>query len=316
FSRKLTAPNVSETMPLSVLVTTCLRMRAAEEAIESHCTDVCPDPTLQAKYHPFLQSSRRRGNKSLKMALTSRFMARGAGYVTLKTDRNLADMGIVSERSVFATKTGEEYAGRLLMKAESQVAACISKQKLQTINFCMDGASYAGEHVLSVVLRLGGYHFAGPTQMVNVSACGKTEAEQAVETLGQVLQGERPADATSSVGMPKDAFKFREYRTPTKNLLCALANSLQHVMPQGWTLLKCRPPNPLKPATAGCSRISYDQSEMDVMVPPPPAGSNLHLIWDSERLEARADHYEHEDFTRLVFAADEGTEAGRVGRFH
>ena len=171
FSRKLTAPNVSETMPLSVLVTTCLRMRAdtvfwdslgfrrmtkrilhffaqqAEEAIESHCTDVCPDPTLQAKYHPFLQSSRRRGNKSFKMAPTSRFMARGAGYVTLKNDRNLADMGIVSERSVFATKTGEEYAGRLLMKAESQVAACISKQKLQTINFCMDGASYAGEHV-------------------------------------------------------------------------------------------------------------------------------------------------------------------------
>ena len=168
FARRLTAPNVTETMPFSVLVTTCLRMKAdpefwdslgfrrmtkrivhffaqeAEVAIESHTTDVCPDPTLQSKYHPFMHSSRRRGNKALKMALASRFMARGAGYVSLKNDRNLAQLGIVSEKSVFATRTGEEYAARVLMKAESQVAACIQKQKLQTINFCMDGASFAG----------------------------------------------------------------------------------------------------------------------------------------------------------------------------
>ena len=118
-----------------------------------------------------------------------------------------------------------------------------------------------------------------------------------------------PASAHANVPMTKETFQFREYRTPTKHLLCSLANSLQQAMPSGWTLQKARPSNPLLPTTFGCERLAYQPLEMQLMDPRPSDDCCLHFTWDPETLESRPDHYVSEDFVRLVFSSDEGTEA-------
>ena len=162
-----------------------------------------------------------------------------------------------------------------------------------------------------MIFRLGGRHFSGATQLLQANVCTKTEAVQAATALSEVVAGELPLNAEYKVDIPKEAWKFKEFRQPTKYLLCGLANSLQQAMPLGWSLACCRPPNPLMPATSGCARLLYDASETALMVPPPPEHARLHFVWDPESKEARADHYLNENFTRLVFSADEGTEACR-----
>ena len=165
----MTANNISNMLPLSILLTTCYRMKSdrdfwsclgfrrltkrlthcfaqeAELALETACTDTCPDPTLLQKYHPYMSGSRRKGNKALRMNMVNRFLCRGAGYVTLKDEKNLGQLGVVKEKSTLAARTASEYTARLLIKVEQTVSAVVGKQPMQCLNFCFDAATFAGE---------------------------------------------------------------------------------------------------------------------------------------------------------------------------
>lgn len=171
FAKKLTAKNIGEAVPLSVLLTTCFRMRSdqtfwnslgfrrltkrlmhlwsqeAEAALDDVCTEKCPDPSNSKQAHPYQPSSRRKGNKSLKLTMVNRFLSRGAGYVSLKDERSLADLGLASENSKLGSITASEYTARLLIKTEEVVNSVMQRQRLRCLNFCFDAASFAGEQV-------------------------------------------------------------------------------------------------------------------------------------------------------------------------
>ena len=117
-----------------------------EQNIEFHFLKECPDMTLGAAYHPYLKSSRAKGNKSMQMSLVGRWQARGSGYVSLKGETTLKSLGIISERSRLGETTAMEYVARLLDKT-----ACFVQQKvssgLRVLNFCFDAAMVAEESV-------------------------------------------------------------------------------------------------------------------------------------------------------------------------
>ena len=163
--------------------------------------------------------------------------------------------------------------------------------------------------VLATVFRLGGTHFAGPTQLLQSNTCSLDEARVAAESLASGLEGRIPQDALQRVRFPQDCFRFKEYRSSTKYLLNGLANSIQQVMHEGWSFASCRPPNPLRARDKCSERLLLDRAEMQLCPNSPPADSRLFFVWNSDTLEARYDFYTSEKFTRLVFAADEGTEA-------
>ncbi|CAE6950908.1 unnamed protein product [Symbiodinium sp. CCMP2592] len=339
FAKRMTGSTIGIMMPFSVFLTTSFRLKGDPEFCNSlgfrrltkraahiwaqeaeltleRCVVVdCPDPTLATKYHPFMKSSRRRGNKTLRMHMVSRFLCRGAGYISMKDEKSLGDLGVVDAKSTLADRTSSEYVGRLLLKAEATVSDCLQRQRLRCLNFCFDATSFAGEQVLSVVYRMDGLHFAGATQLLPVNTCSKTEAVAAAVALSSCLEGVLPDNAKSRFALPKDAHSFREFRTPTKHLLSGLANSLQQAMPAGWTLQGCIPPNPLLPAARGCDRLPFEEVEKSLLNPKLAQDAKVYFVWDPEASEGRQDFYVHEDFVRLVFGADEGTE-GFVGWQH
>ena len=117
----------------------------AEESLETATTEQCPDPNIAHKYHPYMAVSRRKGNRSLRMNMVSRFLCRGTGYVSLKDERCLSELELVAENSNLATKTAAEFVARLLLKTESHVAAALSRQEMKCLNFCFDEATVATE---------------------------------------------------------------------------------------------------------------------------------------------------------------------------
>ena len=296
-------------------------------ALEARALSECPDPTVGNKYHPYMSSSRRKGNKSLRMTVVQRFLCKGAGYVSLKDEKSLSQLGLVSEQSTVASRTATEYVARLLIKAEDFVQKAMAKQHYRSLNFCFDAATFAGEQagasefaitscfmpacleVLSVVFRMDGCHFAGATQLLPSNTCSQEEAAAAATSLACALQGCLPESAMEHQNMPAGSWKFKEYRTSTKHLLCSLGNCLQQVMPRGWTLNGCRPNNPLLPAGTSSTRMLYDATELELLPSSLPEGSQVHFNWDFDSCKARPDFYTDEQFVRLVWAADEGTEA-------
>ena len=179
FSRKVPANKGHNHMRLSTFVATCLRMRSdrdywsnlgfrrmtkrlvhffcqqAEIGMEKSALDTCPDPTVGNKYHPFMLSSRRRGNKALRLNVVQRFLGKGAGYISLKDEKTLYSLGVVSEQSTLANRTASEYVARLLIKSEEHVQKSMEKQHFQTLNFCFDAASFAGEQAETGTLHVG-----------------------------------------------------------------------------------------------------------------------------------------------------------------
>ena len=122
----------------------------AEVGVEPSLQGSCPDPTVASSTHPFSKSSRAQGNPSLKHSLVSRFCSRGGGYVTTKNDPKLKDMGILSEKSTFGSRTALEYASRILVKTAEQ---CSTMSHRRVINIAFDGASIAEEQVPCLVGR-------------------------------------------------------------------------------------------------------------------------------------------------------------------
>ena len=154
---------------MAALLVTCLRMRpdrqfwdclgfrrltkrlvhlfaqSAEAAVELAVVDRCPDPTLAQRYHPWSKDSRRKGNRSLRMHLVKRFMCRGAGYISLKEEKNLAELQIVSDHSKIAHCSATEFVARLLLKSQACVQEVLASQDMRSLNFCFDASTIGGE---------------------------------------------------------------------------------------------------------------------------------------------------------------------------
>lgn len=81
------------------------------------------------------------------MSLCSRFAARNAGYVSLKSEESLKELGIVSERSQFATRTAVEYCVRILTKTCSVIQDACANGGERILNFCFDAATVGEESV-------------------------------------------------------------------------------------------------------------------------------------------------------------------------
>lgn len=103
----------------------------------------CPDPTVQAKVHPFLKSSRYKGSKALEMTLLQRFQSRGGGYISSK-DCNLAEVGLAAPKTQLGTRTCAEFVTRILCKTAEYMQSQFLNNRV--INFAFDCAYVSDEH--------------------------------------------------------------------------------------------------------------------------------------------------------------------------
>lgn len=280
--------------------------QSAELGMEANVVADCPQPSVANKYHPFMVSSRRRGNKALAQSLVARFHSRGGGYVSAKEELNLKQLGIVDQKS-FGSKTASEYCTRVLLKVADFMTGFVSAQKSSVLNLCFDGAMISTEHVLSVIMRVDGFHFAAPTQLLPLCP-SRQQAQEALLSLQAWLNGKLPDYRKGAMHVLKDAnFKWKEFRSSTKALLVGLANALQQSMPAGFTLKDCVPKHPLKPCPISCSRFLMTDAEKKAFEI--EREGEYFCIFDHRTHERRCDFiYDDNSFFHLCMAADEGTE--------
>ncbi len=82
----------------------------------------------------------------MSLHLIQKFAARPGGYVSLRNETNLLDLGVVSKSSHMAGKTSQEYCLRLLGKCADYVQQKCLSEGLRTLNVCFDGAMVAEEN--------------------------------------------------------------------------------------------------------------------------------------------------------------------------
>ena len=162
-----------------------------------------------------------------------------------------------------------------------------------------------------MVFRMAGKQFAGATQLLSAGACSASEVGDAAESMAAALQGQLPESGTAMVPLPNGCFKWREFRTPTKQLLTGLANCLQQALPPGFTLLSAKPTNPLRPSGPSGQRHRLTAEEMKVQALSIEDGSRFFNFEpeSDESLSGEPAFLRDENFFRLVLSADEGTEA-------
>ena len=160
--------------------------------------------------------------------------------------------------------------------------------------------------VLSFVWRMAGHQFSGVTQLLPFGQASEV-AEEALESFLKALGGKVPLTAHEPMKLARDAFAWQQYRTSTKQLLLALGNALQQVMPQSFSFLSAKPSNLLAPRGPG-ERYQYLPEEL--VLQNGMAGLSVSFVHDPRSGLRFPDFYLSEDFYRLVFSADEGTEAG------
>lgn len=129
--------------------------QAAEEGIAASTTAECPDPTVRERMHPFMQTSRRKGNPALKIHTINQFQARGGGFVSTKDEVALHKLNIVSKTSPFANRTGSEFAARTLQKSSEFLQKYLANTDMKVLNFVLDAATVSGEHVTHLVWKRG-----------------------------------------------------------------------------------------------------------------------------------------------------------------
>ncbi|CAL1150545.1 unnamed protein product [Cladocopium goreaui] len=263
----------------------------AELAIEKAMRRDCPDPCLESKYHPFTASSRRKGSKALQMVLIQRFAAKGGGFVTCKNEQSLQSLGVVQAGSSLATRTASEYCVRALCA---------------TANFCAEYIDNARLKVLSVILRLNGRHFSAPTQLLP-SGADPEECVDAMKTFTEALKVAAGTPQGENVKVPPGSFSWKSYRQATKATLAGLSNSLRNCLPASWSFTKCLPPNVLSPAALHSDRISMIPLEKQMYGM--DGSKNLFFNYCYKSFKSEPQFYLHENFHRLIFSADEGTEA-------
>lgn len=163
-----------------------------------------------------------------------------------------------------------------------------------------------------MVFRINGHHWAGPTQILpHPSTVSSEQASEGLKTFSATLQkgGHIPQGASEKIKVSSTAFVWKEYRVATKNVLAATANSLSKSLPEGFSLKNCQPPNFLKGAGISGERMLL-MTEEKVSLGMRGMNAPCMCIYDYKTHECTLDCYLHENFVRLVFAADEGTEVG------
>lgn len=141
-----------------------------EEALGGVLTDSCPDPSVSARVHPYMRSSRQKGSPVLKMSLVARFAARGSGYISAKDSPSLGSLGLVSQASSLAARTSNEYCTRFLMKTTQHMEQSLKVSNV--INFAFDAAFVSEEHAswLNTYYHYYYYHSV-LNAIVSVTAC-------------------------------------------------------------------------------------------------------------------------------------------------
>ena len=113
--------------------------------------------------------------------------------------------------------------------------------------------------------------------------------------------------------LPSGSFQWKEFRTPTKNMLMAVCNALMQAMPEGFNLQKCIPPRLLKPRCNQSERIPLTQCEKAPLgLTSFPDDCLLHFNWNYSSQSGWLDFLEDNSFYKLCFTADEGTEVAGV----
>ena len=163
--------------------------------------------------------------------------------------------------------------------------------------------------VLSVILRLDGHHFAAPTQLLP-SGGDPDECDDALQSFTEAMKVAGGTNQGQAVKLPAGSFSWKSYRQATKAVLAGLANSLRNCLPGSWNLSKCIPPNLLSPASLGCDRVAM--VEMEEMMFQDCGKKNLFFNYDFRSFKGTPQFYLDESFHRLIFSADEGTEASLI----
>ena len=158
---------------------------------------------------------------------------------------------------------------------------------------------------------MSGHQFAAATQLLTAAGTSRDEAFAAADSMADATKVEMPATGSGQLTVVRGRFGFKEFRTPTKQLLCGLANSLQQGLPDGFSLMSARPKNLLLPRGPDGIRCEMSRLEMraqgfDQDFPP------RFFTYNSETHEARHDSYLEEEFYHLCVSADEGTEESKM----
>ena len=107
---------------------------------------------------------------------------------------------------------------------------------------------------------MSGHQFSGVTQLLPLGISAD-QAALALQSLQQALGGKVPTKAHEPLKLARDQFAWREFRTSTKFLLCALANSLKQMLGDSWSLAGCRPGNLLAPKSTTGERYKFLEEE-------------------------------------------------------
>ena len=114
-----------------------------------------------------------------------------------------------------ASEDGVEFCSRVLMKVANFMTDFVSAEKSSVLNLCFDGAMVSTEHVLSVIMRVDGVHFAAPTQLLPLCP-SQQQAQEALLSLQEWLNGKIPEYQKGAMQVLKDAnFKWKEFEDST-----------------------------------------------------------------------------------------------------
>lgn len=166
------------------------------------------------------------------------------------------------------------------------------------------------------MFRCNSHQFAGPTQLLP-SGPSHSQAAEALASLRRFLDGQVPTKPAKELGASADAFKWREFRQGTKQLLVALANALSQSMPDQFNLLAFRPDTILKPCPLTGSRVAMTPLEKTAHGIEDEVSKqwDLFAIHDHKTLERYPDFIStDESFYKLTMSADEGTEADGLNK--
>ena len=156
---------------------------------------------------------------------------------------------------------------------------------------------------------MGGKQFAGATQLLSASAAGDDEAQgqAAADSMAEAVGQTRPDGGSGGLEVSKEKFKWKEFRTPTKQLLSGVANSLQQSLPEGFSLQSAKPCTVLRPCGPLGSRCLYTNKEKEVHGF--SEAGRVYFTYDHDTRERCPDFMASDDFYHLTCSADEGTEA-------
>ena len=111
-----------------------------EEGLQKKTTSTMPPPR-EGKQHPFQKYIRYTGGKSLLQShVAQRFMVRGGGFVSVKDEKSLVEMGLVNKRSAIGSKTAAHFGALRLIKAVQLTEDVLARSPMPVLNFSFDAA--------------------------------------------------------------------------------------------------------------------------------------------------------------------------------